>query len=146
MIVFDLTCDCGLIFEGWFGDRTDFERQDHEGLLVCPACGGREVRKILSPVRACFSLQREEAVSPAALSSSSEAKARDLLKTLQDYVLDNFEDVGTGLSEESLKMRYGLAEERKIRGVATPVEEEMLAREGIKLLKIPLPAKPKEDA
>jgi len=28
----------------------------------------------------------------------------------------------------------------------TPAEEEMLGREGIKLLKIPLPVKPEEDA
>jgi hypothetical protein len=36
MIVFDLACECGLIFEGWFSDRADFACQDNLGLLVCP--------------------------------------------------------------------------------------------------------------
>jgi hypothetical protein len=145
MIVFDLACECGLIFEGWFGDRADFERQEADGLLVCPACGGGEVRKILSPVRR-YSRGQGEGGGPPVAAASPEAKALELLKTLQNYVLDNFEDVGSRLCEESLKVRFGLAKERNIRGVVTEAEEKMLDQEGIKLLKIPLPAKPEEDA
>ena len=146
MIVFDLACECGLIFEGWFSDRADFACQDNLGLLVCPVCGSGKVRKILSPVRTCFSRTRGEDTVSVASAGSSEVVARELLKTLQDYVLRNFENVGSRLCEESLKVRYGLAEERKMRGVVTPAEEELLDREGIKLLKIPLPFKPEEDA
>lgn len=48
MIVFDLTYQCGVIFEGWFADSGDFASQQVEGLLFsCPACGGKGVRKIL---------------------------------------------------------------------------------------------------
>jgi len=114
MIVFDLACECGLIFEGWFGDRGDFERQEAEGLLVCPACGGAEVRKILSPV--CRYCRGQGGDGPPAAAVSPETKAMELLKILQNYVLNNFENVGPRLCEESLKLRYGLAEERNIRG------------------------------
>ena len=74
---------------------------------------------------------------------SPEAKANEALKALQEHVLNNFEDVGTRLAEESLKVRYGLVEARNLRGVATQAEEKMLAGEGIELVKIPLPDKRK---
>jgi len=50
MIVYDLACECGYIFEGWFQDRDDFVAQQEAGLLNCPDCGGNTIRKILSPV------------------------------------------------------------------------------------------------
>lgn len=144
MIVFDLTCQCGVIFEGWFADRGDFVRQEDEGLLTCPVCGGSGVRKILSPVRTLGGAKgSEESATQVAVPVSPEAKAIEVFKALQEHVLNNFEDVGTRLAEESLKARYGLSEARNLRGVATPAEEEMLAGEGIELFKIPLPSKPK---
>lgn len=144
MIVFDLTCQCGIIFEGWFADRADFAHQEEGGLIICPACGGSEVRKILSPVRALgVRAGVEEGATQVAVPVSPEAKASELLRELQEHVLRNFEDVGVGLAEESLKIRYGLARARNLRGVATRAEEEMLAGEGIELLTIPLPVKPK---
>lgn len=143
MIVFDLTCQCGVIFEGWFADSGDFASQQDEGLLSCPACGGRGVRKILSPVRALGGAKRSEKTTQVAMAVSPEAKANEAFKALQEHVLNNFEDVGTRLAEESLKMRYGLVEARNLRGVATQAEEKMLAGEGIELVKIPLPDKRK---
>lgn len=62
-----------------------------------------------------------------------------LFKSLQNYVVNNFEDVGPSLAEESLKIHYGLEEPRNIRGTSTGAEEKVLEKEGIKLLKIPLP-------
>lgn len=142
MIVFDLACQCGVIFEGWFADRDDFTRQAEGGLISCPVCGGSGVRKILSPVRALGAKAgEEENITQVAVPVSPEAKAREFLRALQEHVLNNFEDVGTRLAEESLKARYGLVEARNLRGVATPAEEEMLAGEGIELFKIPMPDK-----
>jgi len=145
-MVFELACACGALFEGWFADRADFERQADGGLLACPTCGSRQVRKVLSPVRSVRTADRQGAGARVAAGAAPEAAARHLLKNLQEYVLDNFEDVGTRLCEESLKVRYGLSAPRNIRGVATEAEEEMLAGEGIELLKLPMPAKPEEDA
>ena len=45
MIVYDLTCDHGHRFEGWFGSSDDYADQKAKGLLACPACGSAEVAK-----------------------------------------------------------------------------------------------------
>lgn len=144
MIVFDLECDCGYRFEGWFQDRQDFDNQQTASFLICPECGGRDIRKILSPIRAQSSgsaldkgLQLKDGKSEL-LGDAAEA-----LETLQEFVEKNFEDVGTELATESLKIHYGVSEPRNIRGVTTELEEKKLKEEGISLLKIPMPAKNK---
>lgn len=45
MIVFDLHCDSGHRFEGWFGSSADYDRQRERGLLDCPHCGSAVVTK-----------------------------------------------------------------------------------------------------
>jgi hypothetical protein len=45
--------------------------------------------------------------------------------------------VGTAFAKEALKIHYGVAKKRNIRGSATVQEEETLKEEGIKFLKIP---------
>lgn len=61
-----------------------------------------------------------------------------ILHGLSEYVLAHFEDVGTRLAEESLRIHYGIEEPRNLRGVATEEEEDILRKEGIELLKMPL--------
>jgi len=139
MIVFDLTCPCGCQFEGWFQDYTDYQRQEKTGLLHCPQCGGGEIHKILSPVTAVRRdsppvAGRETPANPP----SEEKKIAALLKGLQTYIAKNFEDVGADLAKTALKIHYGVEEGRNIRGVTTAREEEMLTKEGIHLLKVPM--------
>jgi hypothetical protein len=142
MIVFDLACVCGYTFEGWFQDRNDFENQQTASFLVCPQCGSREIRKILSPTR-FHSAGSQTAPLPGEDSPDavSREEAEKALETLQKFVEENFEDVGAELARESLKIHYGVAEPRNIRGVATETEEKRLKEEGINLLKIPMLAK-----
>ena len=45
MIVYDLHCDNGHRFEGWFGSSTDYETQRKNGLVDCPECGSNLVDK-----------------------------------------------------------------------------------------------------
>ncbi|MEN8143145.1 MAG: DUF1178 family protein [Thermodesulfobacteriota bacterium] len=139
MIVFDLACDCSCQFEGWFDDSTDFYRQEKDGLLRCPACGSHHVKKILSPVAVKSGERRETLVLPQDI--SPEQVVADALSSLHDYVIKNYEDVGTNLAEESLKIHYGVKAPRNIRGTSTEEEEKVLKKEGIKILKVPLPAK-----
>ncbi|UCF00667.1 MAG: DUF1178 family protein, partial [Deltaproteobacteria bacterium] len=54
------------------------------------------------------------------------------------YVRANFEDVGHSFAKEALKVHYGQAEERNIRGVTIEREEDMLEKEGVSFLKIPM--------
>ena len=142
MIVFDLACECGSSFEGWFQDREHFENQIAASFLECPFCGSREIRKILSPIRFQSSTTGSE---PCPEQSSSNAvsteEIQSALKTIQKYIETNFEDVGTELASEALKIHYGVTEPRNIRGVATEPEEKKLKEEGINLLKIPMQIK-----
>ena len=139
MIVFDLTCECGLQFEGWFRNADDLQNQQKKGLLSCPSCQGNQVRKILSPVAGRSKAERNEVPSVPGL--STEEAAAEVLSSLQEYVISNYEDVGTKLAEESLKIHYGLEKPRNIRGVSSEEDEKVLKKEGIEILKIPLPAK-----
>lgn len=139
MIVFDLSCACGCQFEGWFQDRVDLSRQEKNGLLSCPACGSHEVKKILSPV--ALKSRKSENSETSLPAISPEQAAIETLKSLQDYVINNYEDVGPKLAEESLKIHYGVKKPRNIRGISTEEEEKVLKEEGIEILKIPLPVK-----
>jgi hypothetical protein len=140
MIIFDLSCSCGCQFEGWFRDRDDLEAQQRAGILQCPYCGGREVRKILSPVavQKGNSEARESALQESSESEAGTVQVLKILRAVSRFVCDHFDDVGTRLAEESLKMHYGIEEPRNLRGVASEEEEGMLREEGIELVKIPL--------
>jgi hypothetical protein len=81
MIVYDLACGCGYIFEGWFQDREDFVAQQEAGFLSCPDCGNNAIRKILSPVNVSTTREpstviqdgdKESAVSPEVLLQAKE--------------------------------------------------------------------------
>jgi hypothetical protein len=143
MIVFDLACACGYKFEGWFRDRQDFEKQHDEAFLVCPECGSRKIRKILSPVRFQSAGQQlaEESTETFSTEIDQIAELVNALDTLQKFVEKKFEDVGTDLANEALKIHYGVSESRNIRGMTTEAEEKLLKKEGIELFKIPMPAK-----
>ncbi len=153
MIVFDLACACGCRFEGWFHDRADYERQEREGLLQCPACGGHQVCKALSPV--AFHGGGHGRKPAAAGADAAAQEGGDLLRqavdafgrALRRYVERHFEDVGTRFAETALRMHYGVDEARNIRGVASEAEEEMLRKEGVEFLSISLPraGKPRGD-
>lgn len=45
MIVFDLTCEHGHRFEGWFKSSSAFEEQQSHGFVTCPDCGTAAVSK-----------------------------------------------------------------------------------------------------
>ncbi|PIE57334.1 MAG: hypothetical protein CSA33_08675 [Desulfobulbus propionicus] len=140
MIVYELACTCGCQFEGWFSDRSSFEKQLSRSLITCPECHGRQVHKILSPV--AFHAHSSSVSDPV---HAPTAKAEDVfrqevvryLASVGRFVEEHFEDVGTKLAVETLKMHYGVEEKRNICGVATEQEEEMLEQEGIQLLKVP---------
>ena len=68
----------------------------------------------------------------------------DLGKQIVEYVENNFDNVGADFAEEALKMHYGVAEPRNIRGVSTPKEEETLKDQGINFFKFPVPVKPSD--
>lgn len=151
MLVLNLSCADGHLFEGWFGSAHDYEAQRERRLLSCPVCGQHEVKRLPSAPRLNVSGLRESGVAatpPAEPPASPEAVQQQLMHQLQRKALQamrdalaNTEDVGDRFAEEARRIHYGEAEERGIRGRASTEEARALVEEGIEVLALPeLPA------
>ncbi len=133
MIIYDLKCEKGHMFEGWFQDQLAWNLQKSRKLVSCPVCSSSNIEIAPSSVtimgkdsRAANKLQEKE-VSPI--------KA---LQVLHQYIDKNFEDVGNKFAEVALKIHCGEEEKRNIKGTTTPQEENSLKEEGVQFIKIPL--------
>lgn len=132
--VFDLRCDNEHPFEGWFGSDGDFESQQTRGLLECPLCGSKQVRRLPSAPRlnlAAPAQQKQEAALPTA------AQMQALLVRMAREIAANTEDVGERFAEEARRIHYKEAPERGIRGVTSKQEAEALQDEGIHVMPLP---------
>ena len=138
MIAYDLQCSNGHQFEGWFEDSQSFEQQKKQGLIACPVCEDTAVFKLPST----FAIKGTSDTIPMTPDGKRDLAA--LGKQIVDYVENNFDNVGADFAEEALKMHYGVAEPRNIRGVSTPKEEETLKDQGINFFKFPVPVKPSD--
>ena len=152
MIVYDLSCDQGHRFEGWFGSSDDFAEQQAEGLVSCPQCGSPEVGKApMSPA-----VPRKGNQLPAAPERGKQALASgpmppevsEALKKLaeaQASALKSSKWVGDAFAEQSRAMHYGEREAETIHGQATPEEAHALFEEGVPVSPLPFPVAPPED-
>jgi hypothetical protein len=137
MMVYELVCSYGHRFEGWFKDHAAFEKQLENELIECPQCSTKVIRQRFSTggiVRTT-----EEPVAPAGNTRPAAHEVHSFLKSLKGLIDKHFEDVGSGFAQEALKMHYGVEEKRNIRGVTTEAEEQVLLKEGVDYLKVPLP-------
>ncbi len=139
MIVYDLQCANGHGFEGWFEDGQAYEEQEKKGLIACPVCNDTSVSRIPST----FAIKSFPSVKDF---YKQQTDLADAGKKVVDFVKKNFDDVGCDFAKEALKMHYGVAEPRNIRGVSTKEEEKTLNEEGIQFFKIPVPIAPDTDA
>jgi hypothetical protein len=141
MIAYDLQCTKGHAFEGWFEDRKAYLDQKKKGLVTCPICNVTSVDIVPST----FAIKSG---APSISKDLAAEKAR-LEKTEQEaieFVKNNFDDVGADFAKEALKIHYGAAKPRNIRGVSTKEEEKTLADEGVQFIKIPMPVSPDSDS
>ena len=132
MIIYDLQCRNGHVFEGWFKDRKAFEKQLKEELVVCPTCDDTNIVRIPSTF----------AITGAAGSAADKTRVdpEAVKRAIVEYVDKNFDNVGSDFATEALKIHYGVSEPRNIRGSSTVNEEEVLRREGVEFFKFPMPA------
>jgi len=149
MKVLDLHCDQGHLFEGWFGSEGDFQSQLARNLVACPLCNSTQIHKGLSAPRlnlGAAAPQRTEAsrTEPTAASAGTQPDAR--LRAMQAAWLQvsrtiaaRTEDVGAGFADEARRIHRGEAQERGIRGQATPQQALELLEEGIEVLPLALP-------
>jgi len=133
VIIYDLKCEKGHAFEGWFKDRQAWILQNSQKLVSCPVCSSAKVEIVPSSIAIMGRNSRitgnnqEKEVSPV-----------QALQVLRQYIDKNFEDVGNKFAEVALKMHCGDEEKRNIKGTTTPQEENNLKEEGVQFIKIPL--------
>ncbi len=141
MIVFELECINGHSFEGWFEDSKTFMQQQENGEISCPVCNSVLVEQKLSPV----AVKTSSGSPMEARRQANEAAIAELAEKINEFVEKNFEDVGTNFAKEALKMHYGASDKRNIRGSTTVEEDKILEKEGVPVIKFPLPPKPEDD-
>lgn len=141
MIAYDLQCSKNHTFEGWFEDEQTYRQQQKKGMIACPICNDTQVARLPST----FFIKGSQALSVPA-EDGQQGDMQHLGRKLIDYVQSNFDDVGCDFAKEALKIHYGAAEPRNIRGVSTKEEEKTLKEEGIQFFKIPVPTPPETDS
>jgi len=134
MIAFDLQCDAGHKFEGWFDSAEDFERQKAQALIDCPFCGSKKIEKLFSP----FTIKNGARTEKSA-GGTEGPTPEQVIRSFYEHLSKEYEDVGGDFAKEALKIHYGVSEKKKIRGVSTETEEKTLKDEGVEFLKVPMP-------
>jgi len=141
VIRYQLVCKCEHQFESWFRSGDDYDHQQKEDLLWCPACGSSKVCKALMAPN--VKTGRNEPQAPQNLTADiDQQKFQDELRTMRDQVTQTSEYVGDNFTSVARKMHYGDEPERKIYGEAKLKDVKDLNEEGITVL--PLPSLPED--
>src|SRR5215470_8155308 len=130
MILFDLRCAKGHVFEAWFRDNASYDSQAKAGAVTCPACGTRKVEKAPMAPR----------IGKGEAARQQMAELTEMKKQLQDLrakVETNCDYVGAEFAEEARRIHHGEVAHRDIYGEATDDEAKELAEEGIEFARIP---------
>ena len=150
MIVFDLRCADGHVFEAWFGSSASYDSQRAGGLLACPICGGSEVEKaVMAPnVAAKGNRRAEMAASPK---SDSPEPTPDMVRAVlakiaevQAANLEKSEWVGRNFATRARAMHDGEEASTLIHGQATPDEARELVEDGVAVVPLLVPVVPPE--
>lgn len=148
MKVFNLQCEHGHGFEGWFGSEEDYRSQTERGLLSCPVCETHTIQRMPSAPRLSLGAAPEPAapmpmaapaVADAWAATPEHQKVQELWMNAVRHVLANTEDVGSRFAEEARRIHYGEIEHRNIRGETTPDEVRALNDEGVEVFSLPIP-------
>lgn len=150
MVIYDLICDSGHQFEGWFKNADDLRSQQTTGLLTCPFCDSVKVDKKITAAKVGKKSNSMPSVDVSSTQSmiagggdsspKAYAKLQRMLKEVHAFVENNFEDVGNRFADEAISIHKGDKDPANIRGTATAEQLKELAEEGISA--VPLPPKP----
>ena len=142
MIVYDLCCDTGHRFEGWFGSSDDYVSQRERGFVTCPKCGsGAVVKAPMAPaVPKKGNRQTAEKHPVAGGSLPPEAMAMlHKLAELQAEALKSSTWVGDAFADQTRAIHYGERDPEAIHGQATADEAQELLEEGITVMPLLFP-------
>lgn len=142
MIVFDLKCGGGHVFEAWFGSSDAFEEQRESGMIACPFCRRSDVGKaVMAPNLAA---KGNSGAAPAAAPPEAVKAAIAALAATQARMLEGSEWVGPSFASRARAMHAGDEAEAPIHGEATPQQARELLEDGVAVLPLPLPVVPPE--
>src|SRR5689334_14776713 len=96
LIVYNLRCNTGHEFEGWFRSSDAFDDQAKALKLMCPVCGTSEVSKAM--MAPAVSGTKKSLATPA---PQQLRQMRQFMTGLRKYVQDNAEYVGPKFPEEA---------------------------------------------
>ncbi len=141
MIRYDLVCEKGHEFDGWFRDSDTYDKQAKRGLVSCTHCGTAKIQKqIMAPgIPSKSNKKSENAVRMTA--GPVDPRAAVMMQMMRDYrkhVENNAENVGNNFAEEARKIHYKETKERGIYGNTSTEEAAALVEEGIEIHPIPV--------
>jgi hypothetical protein len=136
VIVFDLRCGQGHVFEAWFASSDAFAEQQARALIHCPICDDGAIEKaVMAPAVAA----KGNAGPPAAVKAALAA-----LASAQREALKGSTWVGGQFAQRARAMHDGDEPHAVIHGQATVAEARALAEDGVPVAPLPLPVVPPE--
>jgi hypothetical protein len=136
MIRYALACDQDHAFEAWFGSSSDYDGQAARGLVECPFCASRAVRKqIMAPAVA----GTKKTATPD-VAAKMQTMMMEAAREVRAHVEQNFDYVGDAFAREARDIHEGRSEKREIYGEATPADVKKLKDDGVPCA--PLPSLP----
>ena len=142
MIVFDLKCGAGHVFEAWFGSSAAYESQRDGGLVQCPLCGNCDIAKAVMAPNIAAKGNAQAPASTETLSPTVMKAAMQALAQAQRKALEKSEWVGSAFADRARAMHVGDADPAPIHGQATLGQAKELADEGVAIAPLPFPIVP----
>lgn len=134
MIVFDLKCGQGHVFEAWFASSTAFAEQAEAGQVRCPLCDDADVVKAaMAPNVAPKGNRVAPADAKAAIRALAAAQAR---------ALETSAWVGGDFASRARAMHLGEEKPAPIHGQASLAEAKSLVEDGVPVAPLLLPVVP----
>lgn len=142
MIVFDLRCGTGHVFEAWFASGAAYDDQAAAGQVACPLCGDTAIAKaLMAPNIPSKGNQRGEMPSPAMVK-----QALKHLADAQTKALAGSQWVGGAFASRARAMHDGVEAVKPIHGQASLAEAKALVEDGVSVAPLPFPVTPPEQS
>ena len=131
MIKYNLTCECGGMFESWFLSSSEFDALCKKKLIKCIYCESSLIKKsVMAPNLSSKS-------NKITKKTKIEKNIKKQLSDFKKYIEKNCKNVGENFSREARSIHYEKKTSKGIYGKATPEETSELIEEGIDVVTIP---------
>lgn len=124
MIRYDLRCDQGHEFDGWFADSAAYDQQAADNLVECPVCGSVQVRKQIT--------------APAVQTGrGAREHMANMISEMRRHIEETHTHVGKRFADEARAMHLGDKPQAPIYGEATAEEVRTLHEDGVPVAPLP---------